>query len=130
MTAPVQRPLSPHLQIYKKQLTSATSIIHRLTGVALTAGMPVLAIWLMAVARGGTCYDSVMSLLTSCVGQICLFGWTWCLFFHFCNGIRHLLWDAGKTLDIKSAYLTGYIAIATSLVLTALVWLNAYGIIP
>lgn len=129
MSVQTARPLSPHLQIYKKQLTSATSIIHRLTGIALALGLPVLSVWLMAASQGAEAYEDALSILRTTVGQIALLGWTWALFYHFCNGIRHLIWDTGRMLTIKEAYRAGYVVIAASLILTALVWLSAYGII-
>jgi len=124
------RPLSPHLLIYKKQLTSGMSIFHRITGVGLTFGLPVFVIWLMALARGPNYYAMVMGLLRTTVGQILLFGWTWAFFYHFCNGVRHLIWDAGKMLSLKAVYISGYITLALSVVMTALLWLTAHGYLP
>ena len=123
------RPLSPHLSVYKKQLTSATSIIHRMTGVGLCLGLPVLVTWLLALSKGPSYYSSFIVLMKTPLCQVLLAGWTWAFFYHLCNGIRHLIWDTGRLLDIKSAYLAGYIAIAASFLLTALVWLIAHGVI-
>ncbi len=123
------RPLSPHLQIYRPQITSGMSIFHRITGVALAFGLPVFVAWLLVLANGPNLYPSFIELFQTIVGQILLFGWSFSFFYHFCCGIRHLLWDAGYGLDIKSVYRTGYAAIVISLALTALIWLEAYGMI-
>ena len=133
MTAPTStkraRPLSPHIGIYKKQLTSGTSILHRVTGVALVFALPVLVTWLLALSRGLDYYNAVLSLLKTPIGQFLLAGWTFSLFYHLCNGIRHLVWDTGRLLTIEAAYKAGYIVIATSVALTALMWLVAYKVI-
>ena len=84
-----QRPLSPHLGIYKWQLTMASSILHRATGVGLGVGMLVLAWWLIAAASGADYYGMVSGWLTSVLGRIILLAFTWSLFFHLCNGVRH-----------------------------------------
>jgi len=88
-----ERPLSPHLQVYKPQLTSVLSITHRGTGVALAAGTLLLLYWLLALADGPDSYARAQSLLGSWLGQVVLFGFTFALFYHLCNGIRHLLWQ-------------------------------------
>lgn len=134
MTTPtaqkIARPLSPHLQIYKPQLTSGMSIFHRITGVALACGLPVFVAWLVVVASGPTMYTAFTDLLHTCVGQILLVGWTFSFFYHFCCGLRHLAWDAGYGLNIKAVYLSGYIAILVSLMLTAAIWIKVYGLLP
>src|SRR5476649_2375079 len=89
------RPLSPHLQVYRPQLTSVLSIFHRMTGVALALGLPVFVAWLVVVASGQETYSTFISYLQTTIGQILLCGWTLAFFYHFCCGIRHLLWDAG-----------------------------------
>jgi succinate dehydrogenase / fumarate reductase cytochrome b subunit len=94
--AKIERPLSPHLQIYKPQITMVTSITHRATGIALGVGTLLLAWWLIAVAAGPEAYATVTAFTTSWFGQIILFGFTWSLFYHLCNGIRHLFWDMGQ----------------------------------
>jgi succinate dehydrogenase / fumarate reductase cytochrome b subunit len=119
------RPLSPHLGIYKPQLTSVLSITHRATGVALAFGLPAFVCWLLAIANGPQAYEALMIQAHSIVGRVLLIGWSWSFFFHFCNGIRHLLWDTGRGLDLKSTYLTGYIALAVSVLLTLAAWLIA-----
>jgi succinate dehydrogenase / fumarate reductase cytochrome b subunit len=116
------RPLSPHLQVYRPQLTSLLSITHRTTGVLLSLGSLVLLYWLVAAATGPEAYARAQSVLGCIWSKLLLAGWTWALFYHLCNGIRHLCWDAGKGLDLKTAYASGYTVIACSLVLTALTW--------
>src|SRR5579863_5718340 len=94
-TALAARPLSPHLQIYRWPVTMATSIAHRVTGVALSIGMIVLAWWLIAAATGSDAYHIFAASAANPIGQIVLFGFLWSLAFHFFNGIRHLAWDVG-----------------------------------
>ena len=124
------RPLSPHLSVYKPQITTAMSIFHRLTGIALAFGLPVFVMWLLVVAGGPQIYSSFMECFKSPVGQILLFGWSFSFFYHFFCGIRHLLWDAGYFLTIKGVYSTGRIAIGLALVLTLATWLKVYGLLP
>ena len=107
----INRPLSPHLQIYKPQLTSLLSITHRGTGVFLTLGALFLSCWLLSIAHGPQAY-----------GQILLFAWVFSLYYHLCNGIRHLFWDIGLGLEIKTTYLSGYIVLAGSILLTLITW--------
>ena len=121
------RPLSPHLQIYRPQLTSIMSILHRATGIALALGLPVFVAWLVALAAGEGIYNSFIDLFQNPIGQILLFGWSWSFFYHFCTGIRHLLWDAGYFLDIKGVYATGWTAVAISTLVTAGVWAMLLG---
>lgn len=121
MAATKSRPLSPHLQIYKPQLTSGMSIFHRFTGIGLSLGLPVFVLWLVLLSGEQTTYDRFVKLAHSLPAQIALLGWIWAFFFHLCTGIRHLLWDAGYFLKIKDVYKTGYIALAVSTLLTAFV---------
>jgi succinate dehydrogenase / fumarate reductase, cytochrome b subunit len=116
------RPLSPHLQVYKPQLTSVLSIFHRMTGIGLACGLPVFVLWLAALAKGEKAYDKFLHCAHSSVGTILLMGWSWAFMYHLCMGLRHLLWDSGNALDIKQVYKTGYIALAVSTVLTAGIW--------
>jgi succinate dehydrogenase / fumarate reductase, cytochrome b subunit len=116
------RPLSPHLQVYKPQLTTTLSILHRITGVALSAGSALLVLWLLAAAGTRAQFETVQSLMSSWPGQLLLLGWTFALFYHLCNGIRHLAWDCGWGLDLKRTYATGWTAVAVSVLLTALAW--------
>lgn len=116
------RPLSPHLQVYRPQLTSLTSIAHRLTGVLLSFGMVVVVFWLLALAAGPEAFNTFNGWLASPIGLAAMLVWTLALFYHLLNGIRHLLWDAGWLLDLRGAYASGWTVIVLSLVLTALVW--------
>src|SRR5690349_6095451 len=89
------RPLSPHLQVYKPQLTSATSIFHRFSGIGLAAGVLYLVCWLIAVAQGAESFDRLQDFNGSLIGRLLLLGWSAAFFYHLLNGIRHLAWDAG-----------------------------------
>lgn len=122
------RPLSPHLQVYKPQLTSVLSITHRGTGIALSVGIVYLVAWLCAASSSSETYAIFASFNRSVVGRIVLFGWTFCLFFHLFNGIRHLFWDAGYGFDLKTAYNTGWAVVAATLVSTVAAWLLAYAV--
>ncbi|HQT67519.1 MAG: succinate dehydrogenase, cytochrome b556 subunit [Rhodospirillales bacterium 20-60-12] len=122
----VNRPLSPHLQIYKPQLSSATSIFHRITGVALGLGTILLAVWLVAAASSDHAFALVQSLFASWLGLLILFGFTLALFYHFCNGIRHLAWDAGRGFDLPAMHRSGRIMIAASIVLTIGFWVIGF----
>jgi len=116
------RPLSPHLQIYRWQLTSVLSILHRATGVALSAGAILLVWWLVAAASGPEAFEGVEDFLGSWLGLLLLFGWTVSLFYHLCNGIRHLVWDTGRALDLKSVYAGGWVVVGATGVLTLIAW--------
>jgi succinate dehydrogenase / fumarate reductase, cytochrome b subunit len=120
------RPLSPHLQVYKPQLTTFMSITHRATGIALAVGTLVLVCWLIAAATGESEFNDVQAFLGSIVGRLLLLGWSYALFYHMCNGLRHLFWDAGKGFEIETAYMTGRIVIAASVLLTIAAWVWGY----
>ena len=119
------RPLSPHLQIYKPQITSVLSISHRATGVALAVGTILLAAWIVAAAMGPAAYGRVAALLGSGLGQVLLFGWSAALFYHLLNGIRHLFWDTGRGFDLGTMEKSGKAVVAGAIVLTALAWILA-----
>jgi succinate dehydrogenase / fumarate reductase cytochrome b subunit len=116
------RPLSPHLQVYRWQLTSVLSILHRGTGVALSVGTILLVWWLVAAAEGPEAYTQVQGFLASWIGLVLLFGWSVALYYHLCNGLRHLWWDTGRGLDLRSVYLGGWTVLAATAGLTALTW--------
>ncbi len=116
------RPLSPHLQIYRWQLTSVLSILHRFTGVALTAGTILLVWWLVAAANGPESFESAQWFLGSWLGLLLLFGWSVALFYHLCNGLRHLWWDTGSGLDLRSVYVSGWAVLVGTAILTVLAW--------
>lgn len=117
-----ERPLSPHLQIYRPQLTSVLSISHRITGVVLSVGLVPLVVWVLALGSGAEAFATVQSVYAHPVAIVFWVAWTFALFYHMCNGVRHLLWDAGYLLDIKSAYASGYAVVVLAIVLTALSW--------
>ena len=119
-----QRPLSPHLQVYRPQLTSMMSITHRATGVALTTGTLVLAAWLVAVAIGGETYKMVAMAVVHPLGQFVLFSYSAALIYHALNGIRHLTWDLGFGLTIPEVYRSGHIVLFLTFLLTACLWLS------
>ncbi|MDF1735779.1 MAG: succinate dehydrogenase, cytochrome b556 subunit [Minwuia sp.] len=125
--ANTNRPLSPHLQVYRPQLTSMLSILHRGTGVALAGGLVLMLWWLVALASGPEYYDYVMGIAGSIIGRLVMLGFTWALFFHLCNGLRHLYWDAGWGFEIASVYRSGYMVVIGATVLTVLAWIAAYG---
>ncbi len=120
------RPLSPHLQVYKPQLTSMLSILHRLTGVALAIGTLMLVWWLIAAATGPEAYDAAQSFIGSIIGRLLLLGWTFALFYHLANGIRHLAWDTGLGFELATAYTTGWLVVIAAIVLTLASWLGGY----
>ena len=117
-----ERPLSPHLQIYRRSIHMMMSIVHRLTGVALYFGTLLLAAWLMAAAMGKDQFDFVNGLAASLPGKLVLFGYTWALIHHMFGGIRHLIWDTGRGLDLASVRRISWMTIIGSLLLTAAIW--------
>jgi succinate dehydrogenase / fumarate reductase cytochrome b subunit len=121
----MQRPLSPFMfpMWYRFQITSALSILHRLTGIALSVGLILLAWWLIAVAAGGDVFRITQAFLASRIGMLLLFGWSIAFFYHLCSGVRHLVWDAGHGFEIRSACRSGQAVLAATLLLTALAWL-------
>lgn len=119
------RPLSPHLQVYKPQLTTILSITHRATGIALSAGTLLLCYWIVSAARGPASFAKAQWFVGSPVGMLILFGWSVSLFFHLSNGIRHLFWDAGYGFDLKTTYSSGYMVLVFTFVLTAIAWAGA-----
>jgi len=122
-----ERPLSPHLQVYRWQITMVMSILHRATGVALTVGAFGFAWWLLMLARGGEAADTAMACVQSPIGLLFAFAFSLCLVYHLLNGIRHLLWDAGRGYDIPSVYKSGYTVFALTVVVTAAIWFLAMG---
>lgn len=117
-----QRPLSPHLQIYAKQITSTMSILHRATGVVNALGALLLACWLVALAGGGEAYAQFSALAGSLPGRVALFVFGATLVYHLLNGVRHLVWDMGHGFEIPQVYRSGYIVVALALLLTGLLW--------
>ena len=124
---PQSRPLSPHLQVYRWQITMTMSILHRVTGVVITVGAFALAWWLMAVAAGGDTYRDAAECLESPLGTIALAGFSLALVYHLLNGIRHLLWDAGWGFEIPEFYASGWTVAILTVVLTGLIWIAVLG---
>jgi len=123
------RPLSPHLQVYRPQLTSVLSILHRITGIALAVGTLLLVWWLVAAAAGPDAFASAQGFIGSFIGRILLLGWTFALFYHLGNGIRHLGWDAGWGFALGTAYTTGWLVVIAAAVLTLVSWIAGYAVI-
>ncbi len=115
----VERPLSPHLQVYRWQITMALSILHRGTGVALSVGLIVLVYWLLSLASGPDAYAQAQALLGSGFLKLCYAGWAFCFFYHFANGIRHLIWDLGRGFEKSQITLGGWLVVIVSAVATA-----------
>lgn len=124
--APRPRPLSPHLTVYRWPVTMATSILHRATGIALSAGTVLLCWWLIAIASGPGAFNEFTNLATTPLGEVILFGFVWSLAYHLLNGIRHLAWDLGYGFAVPTANLSGIIVIAASILLAALAFALAY----
>jgi len=122
------RPLSPHLQIYRPQITSVLSILHRITGVALAVGTLLLVWWLIAAASGRDAFAAADGFIASWLGRLLLLGWTFALFFHLCNGIRHLAWDTGRGFELKTVTLTGWLVVAAAAALTLVAWIVGYSV--
>lgn len=117
-----ERPLSPHLQIYRWPVTMLTSIAHRVTGVGLAGGALLVTWWLIATAAGPDAYETFADVAGSWLGKLVLFGFTWALVYHTLNGIRHLVWDFGYGFEKTRAERTGTIVIALSVILTIAIW--------
>lgn len=122
----IERPLSPHLQIYRPMLTMTMSIVHRITGAALYFGTVILAMWLIAAASGKVSFDVAQAILGSFLGRIVLFGYTWALLHHMLGGIRHLIWDTGRGFGPEARETFAKLTLAGSIVLTILVWIVGY----
>ena len=118
----VRRPLSPHLQVYRPQVTSILSIMNRVTGLATSVGTVLLVWWLVAAASGPRAFGQVQWFLSSWLGLFMLFGWTAALFYHFFGGLRHLAWDSGYGYSLEATHRSGWIAVAATVVATVLVW--------
>lgn len=116
-----QRPLSPHLGVYKIMYTTSLSILHRITGGAAAVGFLLLVWWLMALATGPDAYTRAMQCLGSPFAKLLLVGFTFSFVYHFCNGIRHLVWDTGRGLERAQARRSGAIVVVAALVFTAVI---------
>jgi succinate dehydrogenase / fumarate reductase cytochrome b subunit len=120
--ADTRRPLSPHLQIYKWQVQMVTSILHRATGIALAVGTLLVVGGLLSLASGEAAFDCFKSCIGSPLGIVLLVGWSWALFYHLCNGIRHLVQDAGAGYAIPQFVRSSWLSVVGSLVLVVVVW--------
>jgi succinate dehydrogenase / fumarate reductase cytochrome b subunit len=121
-----ERPLSPHLSIYRPMLTMMMSIAHRVSGAANAAGFLLLAWWLVAIASGPEAYATVSDVFASLPGRAVLFLFSWSLIHHMLGGIRHLIWDTGHGLDKVSIEIFAWATILGSITLTVLVWLAGF----
>ncbi len=120
------RPLSPHLQIYKPMLTMMLSIVHRLTGAALYFGTLLLAWWLIAAAVGPAYFAFVQDFMSSYLGRLILFGYTWALIHHMFGGVRHLIWDTGRGFELPTAEIMARLTIIGSVITTLAIWVAGY----
>ncbi|MEO1888380.1 MAG: succinate dehydrogenase, cytochrome b556 subunit [Cycloclasticus sp.] len=120
------RPLSPHLDVYKLPLSAVISIVHRGTGAFLTMGTLVLVWWLMALAGGEEAFMSAQSFMGSFFGRLILFGWSFALFFHLCNGIRHLIWDVGYGFEKDTVEKSSLMVLGAAGFLTFFIWIIAF----
>lgn len=116
------RPVSPHLSIYRWPITMTLSILHRATGVALSIGFIVLAAWLFSAATGQKSYATFIAIMNSAVGLMLLIGWSFAFFFHLANGVRHLVWDMGHGFEKYQANASAWFVLITSILFTALFW--------
>ncbi|PCI69123.1 MAG: succinate dehydrogenase, cytochrome b556 subunit [Piscirickettsiaceae bacterium] len=120
------RPLSPHLDVYKLPLSAVISIVHRGTGAFLTMGTLVLVWWLMALAGGEEAFMSAQSFMGSFFGRLILFGWSFALFFHLCNGVRHLIWDVGYGFEKDTVEKSSLMVLGVAGFLTFFIWIIAF----
>ena len=102
------------------------SILHRLTGVALAVGTLLLIYWLVATAAGPAAFTAAQEFIGSILGRLLLFGWTVALFYHLANGVRHLLWDAGRGFELRAAYASGWAVVIAAVALSLIAWIAAY----
>ncbi len=124
----VERPLSPHLQIYAPSWTMVMSVVHRITGAALYFGTLLLAAWLIAAAAGASVYAVAGVIFGSWIGRLVLFGYTWAFVHHLIGGVRFLIWDFGKCFDEKPRFMLSKINLFLSVPLTVLIWIVGYAV--
>lgn len=123
----IDRPLSPHIGVYRWRITSTLSILHRATGLALSLSTVLLSVWLLAAASGGEAYGSVAAFIGSPLGLLILVAGSYAFFFHLGNGIRHLFWDAGMGFEMEQARASGWTVVAASIVATVILWAIVLG---
>lgn len=119
-----ERPLSPHLSIYRWPVTMTLSILHRMTGVALSVGLIVYVLWLESIAYDFIPFEGVAAVMSGWTGQLMLLGWCFSFFFHLCNGVRHLVWDTGRLFQKKQVDQSAWVVLIASIVLTAVYWIT------
>ncbi len=117
-----ERPLSPHIGIYRRQINMVMSILHRITGAALYFGTVLLAAWLIAIAQGPKAFDTVNTLFAHPLGLLVMFGYTWALMHHMFGGFRHFIWDTGRGFDLGTVRLLGWLSILGSMAATVAIW--------
>lgn len=120
-----ERPMSPHLQVYRLPMTALMSISHRITGVILSGGMLLVAAFLIAAVMGRDYYDLVMSYARTPPGFWFFIAWAFALYYHMCNGIRHMIWDTVHLLELRQANAAGWVVLIVSAALTAATWYYA-----
>ena len=120
----LNRPLSPHLSIYKKVLTAVFSIFHRFTGIGMSIGALLLSIWIILIALGPNYFSIFQSISSYVIFKVFLFFWTMAIFYHLFNGIRYLIWSYGKMMELDAVYKSAYIVLALSILSTLFVWLS------
>jgi succinate dehydrogenase / fumarate reductase, cytochrome b subunit len=118
-----ERPLSPHLSIYRWPITMTLSILHRLSGLALSVGFIVLAAWLLSAAEGADAHERLAGMMQSAGGRLLLILLSLAFFYHLANGVRHLIWDLGFGFEIRQANASSWVVIVTAIALTVLYWL-------
>ncbi len=120
------RPLSPHLSIYRWQISMILSILHRITGVGLGIGTLMISYWFISIASGPKSYSTAQWFFDSIFGKILIFGFTLSLVFHLLNGIRHLFWDIGLGFEISTSKKSGWTVVMLTFIFTLIIWLSAY----
>ena len=116
------RPLSPHVGIYRWQITNTLSILHRITGFGLSLGLIPLALWLYSAAYAPSLFEDVRAVFASAIGKLALFAWTLAFYYHLANGMRHINWDMGKGFDLSEVTDSGHIVVVCAFALTILTW--------
>ena len=119
-----QRPLSPHLQIYRPEITSILSIFHRITGITLSVGSILLVLWIFTLSLGKSYYEYYTMFSQSWIGVLIFIGFTFALNYHLSNGIRHLFWDFGYGYELATVYKSGFAVILSSIILTVIIWIG------
>ena len=120
----LNRPLSPHLSIYKKVLPAVFSIFHRFTGIGMSIGALLLSIWIILIALGPNYFSIFQSISSYVIFKVFLFFWTMAIFYHLFNGIRYLIWSYGKMMELSAVYKSAYVVLALSILSTLFVWLS------